>query len=55
MNQIDIEQQLTKKSDAIKAAEKAYVIGCRMTHILYKKLPVLFLIFSLRNRQERMQ
>jgi len=24
MNQIDIEQQLVKKSDAIKAAEKAY-------------------------------
>jgi len=38
MNQIDIEQQLTKRSDAIKAAKKAYVIiGCRMTHILYKK------------------
>ena len=26
-----------KKSDAIKAAEKAYVIGCRITHILRKK------------------
>ena len=25
------------KSDAMKAAEKAYVIGCRMTQILYKK------------------
>jgi len=37
MNQIYIEQQLTKKLDAIKADEKAYVIGCRMTHILYKK------------------
>ena len=36
MNQIDIEQQLTKKSEAIKAPEKAYVIGCRMTHILCK-------------------
>jgi len=34
---VDIERLLTKKSDAIKAAEKAYVIGCRMTHILCKK------------------
>ena len=26
-----------KKSDAIEAAEKAYVIGCRISHILCKK------------------
>ena len=47
INQIVIEPHLTKKSDATKAAEKAYVIGCRKTHIFVQNVLTLSVIIAL--------